>query len=234
MPPELSPQPPLFALPASARSAGVLVSDHQRVIQALSALSPHGLPERAVDKRRAEFLAGRYAAQQALRELGIEELPARNDDGSPRWPSDVVGSITHGAGRALCVVARRSELRAIGIDAEALLSQDSKVELRHRICTPQELAQLGTLLSLPEHELVSLAFSAKESLYKCLYPEVGRFMDFRAASVVGAGAAGNGAAGELTLELAVDWTATLRAGQRFSAVFHKSERHVETAVLLSA
>jgi enterobactin synthetase component D len=231
---ELPPQQLSLALPASTRSAGFLVQDHQRVIEALSELSPPGMPERAVDKRRADFLAGRYAAQPALRELGSEELPARNDDGSPRWPGDVVGSITHGAGRALCVVARRSELRSIGIDTEGLMSEDSKVELYRRICTPRELAQLGELLSLAEHELVSLAFSAKESLYKCLYPEVGRFMDFHAASVVGADVAGAGAAGKLTLELAVDWSETFRAGQRFGALFHKSEQHVETAVLLSA
>jgi enterobactin synthetase component D len=231
---ELPSQPLLLPLPAAARSAGFLVEDHRRVIQALSALAPQGLPERAVDKRRAEFLAGRYAAQQALRELGIEALPARNDDGSPLWPADVVGSITHGAGRALCVVARRSELRGVGIDAEALMSHDSRVELHQRICTPRELALLRELLALPEHELVSLAFSAKESLYKCLYPEVGRFMDLHAASVVGAGVVANGTAGELTLELSVDWTESFRAGQRFTALFHKGEVHVETAVLRSA
>ena len=229
---ELPPQPLLLTLPASAKSAGFAVDDHQRVIQALSALSPHGLPERAVDKRRAEFLAGRYAAQLALRELGIEQLPTRNDDGSPGWPDEVVGSITHGAGRALCVVARRRELRGIGIDAERLMSEDSKVELRHRICTPLELARLRETMALAEHELVSLAFSAKESLYKCLYPEVGRFMDLHAATVVGART--EGAAGELTLELAQDWSEVFRQGQLFQAVFHKSESHVETAVLLSA
>jgi enterobactin synthetase component D len=229
---DLVPQLPLLALPASARSAGVLVEDHRRVIAALSQLSPHGMPERAVDKRRAEFLAGRYAAQLALRELGVEQLPARNDDGSPRWPIDVVGSITHGANRALCVVARRSELRGVGIDAERLMTEDSKVELRHRICTPQELRSLVELLPLAEHELVSLAFSAKESLYKCLYPEVGHFMDLHAAAVVAA--VGDGAHGELTLELAEDWSGEFRSGQRFRALFHKSEQHVETAVLLSA
>ena len=235
---ELLPQPLLLELPVAVKSAGFVVDDHARVIRALADLAVEGIPERAVDKRRAEFLAGRFAALQALRGLGVAELPGRNEDGSPRWPAETVGSITHGAGRALCCVARSSELRGVGIDAERLMSDDVKLELRRRICSPSELG-LGAeeLSELGEHELVSLLFSAKESLYKCLYPSVGRFMDFHAARLVSAkvrSSLPHTLAGELTLELAVDWSSMFRAGQRLSAQFHKGAAHVETAVVLPA
>ena len=235
---ELLPQPLSLELPAFVKSAGFVVADHAQIIGALAGLAVEGLPERAVDKRRAEFLAGRFAALEALRGLGVAELPGRNDDGSPRWPAEIVGSITHGAERVLCCVARRSELRGLGIDAERLMSDDVKLELRRRICSPAELV-LGAeqLPLLPENELVSLAFSAKESLYKCLYPAVGRFMDFHAARLVGAVARSTGShtvVGELTMELTVDWSSLFRAGQRLTVQFHKGAAHVETALVLLA
>jgi enterobactin synthetase component D len=238
VPAELVPQPLSLELPAFVKSAGVAVADPARVIAALTGLTVEGLPERAVDKRRAEFLAGRFAAIEALRGLGVTDPPGRNQDGSPRWPAEIVGSITHGAERALCCVAHRRELRGLGLDAERLMNEDVKLELRRRICTQGELALGAELLPhLGEHELVSLAFSAKESLYKCLYPTVGRFMDFHAARLVGAVARtsqSQAVAGELTLELAVDWSPLFRAGQRLTAQFYKGAAHVETAVVLSA
>lgn len=234
---ELLLQPLLLELPAAVKSAGYAVADYAVVLRALAGLEVEGIPERAVDKRRAEFLAGRLAALDALRSLGVDQRPGRNDDGSPRWPAAVVGSITHGARRALCAVGLSAELRGVGIDAEHLMTPALKQELKARICHDAELALGRESLGLPEHELVSLAFSAKESLYKCLYPMVGHFMDLHAATVVGAGvlsASAEQLGGELTLELAVDWSETFRAGQRFVALFHKGEGHVETAVLLSA
>lgn len=235
---ELLPQQLFLELPVAVKRAGFVVADHAAVIHALSGLAVEGIPVRAVDKRRAEFLAGRFAALSALRSLGVDEAPGRNDDGSPRWPADTVGSITHGAERALCCVSRSHELRGLGIDVERLMSVEAKTELRRRICVEDEL-RLGSeqLPLLVEHELVSLAFSAKESLYKCLYPTVGRFMDFHAARLVAAETRATDVhtvSGELTLELAVDWSGEFGVGQRFTALFHKGPTHVETAVLLLA
>jgi enterobactin synthetase component D len=229
---ELLPQRLSLELPASVKSLGYVVADHVAVLEALAGFEVEGAPQRAVDKRRAEFLAGRFAALGALRSLGVEQVPGRNEDGSPRWPDGVVGSITHGADRALCAVGRSAELRGIGIDAERLMTPAIKQELQRRICSDAELALAEECLGLPGHELVSLAFSAKESLYKCLYPMVGRYMDLHAATVVGAAALGDH--GELTLELAVDWSDAFRGRQRFAALFHRGTDHVETAVLLPA
>lgn len=219
----------------SVHSAGFLLGAHEDVVAELREISAQGLPERAVAKRRAEFLAGRFAAQQALQSLGIAGVPGRKEDGSPSWPASVVGSITHGAGRALSAVARREQLRSLGIDAERLMSEAAKEELMARICVDAERELLRAALLAPEAHLVTFAFSAKESLYKCLYPLIGRFMDFSAAVVVAAQGAESGGMlrGELHLELAVDWSPEFRQGQRFQAPFLASDSHVETAVLLA-
>jgi enterobactin synthetase component D len=160
-------------------------------------------------------------------------MPGRNEDGSPRWPAQVSGSITHGAERAFCAVARQSDVSSIGIDVERLMGPETKAELMARICNPAELEVLARGLGAPEPHLVSLAFSAKESLYKCLYPLVGRYMDFSAVRVVAAERRGEAQlAGELTLALSVDWSPQLRQGRQLCAQFAASERHVQTAVLL--
>ncbi len=235
MRPPLAAAPLLVDLGPDVLTAGLLLSEPEAVIAALADLvSAEGLSERAVPKRRAEFLAGRWAARQALRSLGHDSLPIRRDDGSPGWPADVVGSITHGAGRALSAVAHVRDVRSLGIDVERLMGEQTKAELMARICSEEERATLARGVEAPEPHLVTLAFSAKESLYKCLFPLVGRFMDFSAAHVVGAagGARGGDLVGQLTLELAVDWSEGLRRGQRLQAPFVVASDHVQTAVLL--
>ncbi len=231
----LTAEPLGLDLGLAVASAGFAVVDHAAIIAELGALEVEGMPGRAVPKRRAEFLAGRWAARRALAALGVEGTPGRNEDGSPRWPAQVVGSITHGAERALCAVARSSDVRALGIDAERLMSRVAKDELFARICSDEERALLAERLAAPEHHLVTFAFSAKESLYKCLYPLVGKFMDFSAARVVGVTSRvdGDRLVGELTLELGVDWSQEFRQGRQLSAQFLASEHHVESAVLLA-
>jgi enterobactin synthetase component D len=232
----LTAEPLGLDLGSTVASVGFAVVDHEAIIAELGALQVEGIPVRAVAKRRAEFLAGRWAARRALASLGIDAAPGRNEDGSPRWPTQIVGSITHGAERAACAVAHRRDVRALGIDVERLMSPATKDELRARICSHEERAALADGLAVPEHHLVTFAFSAKESLYKCLYPLVGHFMDFSAARVVALNAEVEGARvkGELTLELSVDWSPEFRRGQRWAARFLATQRHVESAVVLPA
>ncbi len=231
----LAAAPLLVNLGPAIVSAGYWVSDHARVIAELSPLvSGDDISASAVPKRRAEFLAGRFAARQALAGLGIASTPGRDPQGHPIWPEGVAGSITHGADRALSVAARTKDVRGVGIDAERLMSAATKDELMARICGDDERAVLARSLSAPEPARITFAFSAKESLYKCLFPQVGRFMDFTAARVVAASAtaASGGWVGELTLELAIDWSASLPRGRTFHAPFVASDHHVETGVVL--
>jgi enterobactin synthetase component D len=230
--PRLSPRPPLLELGPAIASAGFETLDHRAIILELEGLVADQ-PARAVAKRRAEFLAGRWAARQALAALGIEAIPGRDEAGLPRWPEEVIGSITHGGDRALSAVARRAEVRSLGIDAERLMPSASP-ELCRRICDEAELARLERALSRPGHHALTLAFSAKESLYKCLHPLIGKFMDFHAARVTSVTRQGESGyvRGELTLELCVDWSSEFACGRRFRAPFVLADEHVETAVVL--
>lgn len=132
-------------------------------------MSPH---------RLQEFHAGRAQARLALQELGIRSPavpvgPARD----PQWPAGFVGSISHAGGIALAVAARTSVIGAIGIDLEPADPLDA--ELLRRVCRPEELARLG---SSPELG-AKLTFSAKESVYKCLAPRTGIFLEFEDVEV---------------------------------------------------
>ena len=78
----------------------------------LACLSPS-----AVNKRQREFAAGRAAAHTAMANLGVPPQAILNgDDRAPIWPEGLTGSITHTRGCAIAIVARNSDVRALGID----------------------------------------------------------------------------------------------------------------------
>jgi enterobactin synthetase component D len=140
------------------------------------------LPEslaNAVLKRQVEFAAGRLCARQALQKLGCDS-PATLAIGqhrAPLWPAGYLGSISHGDGLAIAVVAAAREWHGMGIDIECVLSNQAAQPLVEHLMTASELAIGGNAGLTLEHWL-SLVFSAKESLFKALYPFVGRYFDF--------------------------------------------------------
>lgn len=129
-----------------------------------------------VGRRRADFLAGRLAARAAVRSLtGADARIGRADDGSPRWPEGVEGSISHYDGVA-CAVAR-SSAGGVGIDIAPLLEGDRLRAVVRRCLTPSELD------AQPSDAAVSLAFAAKEALFKAAHARVQRFIGFDEAAV---------------------------------------------------
>jgi 4'-phosphopantetheinyl transferase EntD len=134
-------------------------------------------------KRRREFTTGRLCARQALRRLGVPPEPLlRGAGGAPRWPSGVVGSITHCAGYLAVGVARRRQVAAIGIDAERAAPLPEGV--KEFICLEEERAQVDDLTN---HTAAvhwdRLLFSAKESAYKAWFSLTGRRLGFPDAAV---------------------------------------------------
>lgn len=149
----------------------------------LGVIWPAALRHAAI-KRKAEYLAGRHVAQMALKELGWAGYHiATANDRSPVWPDGVVGTITHTAQHAVCSVARRAAVRAVGIDAELFMSHELGTQVRSILVSDAETAYLQSLPMAFEQAL-TIVFSAKESLYKALYPEVKAFFDFTAAEVL--------------------------------------------------
>jgi hypothetical protein len=72
------------------------------------------------------------------------------------------------------VAAPCTVVDAIGVDLEPSLPLDP--ELLNRVCRPEEL---GRLQEFPSPLLqAKLIFSAKESVYKCVAPRMGIFLEF--------------------------------------------------------
>jgi 4'-phosphopantetheinyl transferase EntD len=119
---------------------------------------------RAVAKRRNERAFGRACARTALGELGLAPAAiAVGAGGEPLWPAGVAGSLTHTDEHAAAAVVRG--VAALGIDLESLAHAARVPDLLATVALESERAHPAALL-----------FSAKESVYKCLY--AGRFLDF--------------------------------------------------------
>jgi enterobactin synthetase component D len=140
---------------------------------------------RAVPTRRLEFLAGRLCAQRALQLAGFTGTAdvAIDEQRAPVWPTGYVGSIAHGSGTAWAVVASRLQYRALGIDLEKVVTAATALELSASVLRPEERV-LARTAGLGYEQFLSLIFSAKESLFKCLNPIARVRFDFQAAEVV--------------------------------------------------
>ena len=155
---------------------------------------------RSVAKRRNEFVTVRYCARLALSDLGEPAVPIlKGDKGQPCWPDGVVGSLTHCEGYRGAVVAHRTRVRALGIDAE-----------------PHDVLPKGVLdaVSLPTErdELAGLPtglhwdrilFCAKEATYKVWFPLTHRWLGFEDAHITFEVDA-SGTAGAFTSRILID------------------------------
>jgi 4'-phosphopantetheinyl transferase EntD len=151
---------------------------------------PHPLEaeqvRQALPGRQREFAAGRYCARRALARLGVSDFALLNGrDRAPRWPSGIVGAITHtgqGAG-GFCgvVVGRGAELVAVGLDAER---GTLAPELWRAVLTAPERGRLEALAEEDRGRAALLAFSAKECFYKAQFPLSRRFLELEDVEVV--------------------------------------------------
>ncbi|MFD0279537.1 4'-phosphopantetheinyl transferase [Kitasatospora sp. NPDC127111] len=137
----------------------------------------------AVVGRQREFTTVRWCARQALGRLGLPVvpiLPGRR--GAPQWPGQLVGSMTHCTGYRAAVLAPRSEVSAIGIDAEPNAPLPDRV--LDSISHPEERAWIERLRwSAADVAWDRLLFSIKESVYKTWFPLMGRELGFEDAIV---------------------------------------------------
>ncbi|MBP9680342.1 MAG: 4'-phosphopantetheinyl transferase superfamily protein [Bacteriovorax sp.] len=131
-------------------------------------------------ERRKEFLLGRYCAYKAYEKLLGQELISliSQSDRSPKWPYGVVGSISHNHNLVCCGISTSEKLIGLGVDIEQL--GRTKPEMGRYIRTKEDLDEHEYF---DEISLLTFIFSAKESLYKALYPEVKKFFGFEYASV---------------------------------------------------
>ena len=189
------------------------------------------LPEhlaRAVPKRRAEYLAGRYLARTLLAPLGFADFTLlRGEDRAPQWPPGIAGALSHNADTALCAVHPETGLGGVGLDVETLIPAARAEELQRAIVSEAESAQLRTH-SQPFNHLLTLAFSAKESLFKALYPQVRCYFDFLDARLVTLDTQRK----TFELELLKTLTPQCHAGRRFNGRYWQQGDDVTTFICL--
>lgn len=140
--------------------------------------------KKAVKIRQAEFLAGRFAAKNTLMRAGVrkENTPSImiGKHRQPIWPQDFIGSITHNKFKAICVLGKKIDTKYIGIDIENILSDHDVSDISYQIHNNKELKILLTQ-GISSTVATSLLFSAKESIFKALYPSVGHYFGFECA-----------------------------------------------------
>ncbi|KUF10173.1 4'-phosphopantetheinyl transferase family protein [Pseudoponticoccus marisrubri] len=130
---------------------------------------------RAVPGRRTEFAGGRAAARQAMQRLGLPPAAVPSGtDRAPIWPAGLVGSLTHAEGTCLAVLARSATCLSLGVDLER--DQPLDPALHDEITRPEEV-------SASSRRDLRLRFSAKEAVYKALYPQTRVLFGFDGLSV---------------------------------------------------
>ncbi|HEY1537625.1 MAG TPA: 4'-phosphopantetheinyl transferase superfamily protein, partial [Polyangiaceae bacterium] len=184
---------------------------------------------RAVPKRRVEYCAGRFCAREALRICAAQDADAfvgSGAHGEPLWPSGVVGSITHTHEFASAAVALTRHARAIGLDAER--TTELSAEVLDYIALPAEIEALTLASRMSAQSVAGVVFSAKETLFKCLYAEVGRYFDFRDALVDSLDAVSK----SFSVRLLVPLTPRLLEGASFAGKFSLEQGRIHTAMVI--
>jgi len=126
----------------------------------------------AVDKRQADFLAGRLITTRAFEQLA---LPAANipigPNREPVWPDGVVGSISHTKDMCGCLISTNPSL-LVGIDIEAKMKPQSLRAARAKALNETERDLIDDQDQVELDVLTALLFSGKETLFKALHPIV--------------------------------------------------------------
>lgn len=138
------------------------------------------LSPRAALKRREEFVLGRAAAHAALKQIGFSTPPPilQGPQREPLWPAGHVGSITHTDGIAACAVCSQDHAAGIGIDLEIIPDRFDQ-DLCLVVGARDERAWVGG-----DTLRMARLFSAKEAVFKAMFPLAGVFLDFMDAGLI--------------------------------------------------
>jgi enterobactin synthetase component D len=186
---------------------------------------------RAVPRRKQEFVAGRCCAARAIQQLrpGPSSVHVgRGSAGEPLWPAGFTGSITHTANLASATAARLSDVRSIGIDSESLITPARASAIESAVMVPAEYTVGGSALEAATR--VTLVFSAKEAIFKCLYPLVRRLFFYTDVSIASADVRAGTFVAKVIHELGVGFEEHTILHGRFVI----DEPYVHTAVWLPA
>jgi 4'-phosphopantetheinyl transferase EntD len=136
----------------------------------LHPLEEQAMGEAVSEKRRRDFNLGRAAARRALEKVGFPVVTPvlRGEHREPLWPVGIVGSISHSSGVGVAAVAWQKDVAALGVDIQ-LIEERYTDELIARFADPDEFDWVRSDPARRTERAVKL-FSAKESVFKALYP----------------------------------------------------------------
>lgn len=98
---------------------------------------------------------------------------AASTERAPLWPTGVLGSISHTDNFAISAVGSAKKIAFIGIDVE-VRQQEIFIDIANEFTSSIEQNYLLSL-ALPYDISLLIVFSAKESLFKALWPTVKSF-----------------------------------------------------------
>ncbi|MFK5957170.1 MAG: 4'-phosphopantetheinyl transferase superfamily protein [Planctomycetota bacterium] len=169
-------------LPAGVKLSVAPVRD---AMQELCA-EEQAMVEQAIRSRQQEFASARILAHQALQQLGFPSTPLlANEDRSPQWPQEILGSLSHSRHWCAALIAQKtSSLLGLGVDVED--DRPLKQNLFAEILTGNEMDAMEKHLPLTEHSIFVLAvFGMKEAVYKAMHPLGNHGLGFHAMEVDG-------------------------------------------------
>lgn len=186
---------------------------------------PESLTSAAIT-RKWEFALGRFCAQEALKQLNHPSPSIGLDPktSAPIWPTNIRGSISH-KWPYVAAVATNEPREWVGVDIEQIVDLRRMQKISRKIISQNEWAEVQKQTPFPPEITFTLIFSAKESLYKCLYPKVQQFFGFEAAQVIHIDSM------SFQIELTQDLSPFYNAGTTFLGHFDFVEDCVVTSLL---
>ena len=156
--------------------------EHALIIADISASDPEfvhylsslGLSLETLKPREKEARLTEVAYNSLIARLGTE-LPLPREHGrmgEPIWPEGLVGSVTHKNGTAIVAIAECKKYQSLGIDLE-YVDPLREHNIQSRVLTAAEQK-----FNQSQADLL-LIFSAKESIYKAIYPLTHEFFGFK-------------------------------------------------------
>ncbi len=131
--------------------------------------------------RKAEFLSGYFLSKYVLNEAGCDVSEITVENRLPVWPNGYIGSISQCKDLVAVAVCETHLYLSTGLNVESVFTQEVATEMSFSVLDPLEKALLSAAgFDFPT--MTSLAYSAKESLFKCLYQikkTKSTFLDYR-------------------------------------------------------
>ena len=134
---------------------------------------------RAVERRQQEFFTGRKLSRGLLAAFGVVDFPLLSDaDRLPIWPDGIIGSISHCGTHCVAAIAKANdELRSLSVDVEP--DEPLERDLWSVILVEKEMQWVESQSFESHGRLARLIFSAKEAVYKCVFPITRQPFEFR-------------------------------------------------------